>query len=96
VRRSLGSGKKICQLAVCQLDRFMSFEPKVLRGGDPEAIHDMRVASRRLQQIVDVLHPRPQPREIRRLRRKMRRSRGALSDLRNCDVQLARVERLLS
>ena len=54
--------EKICQLAVCQLDRFMSFEPKVLRGDDPEAIHDMRVASRRLQQIVDVLHPRPQPR----------------------------------
>jgi CHAD domain-containing protein len=82
---------KVRQLALRQLDRFMSFEPKVLRGDDPDAIHDMRVASRRLQQILDLLYPPPRPREIRRLRRRIRRCRRALGEVRNCDVLLAQV-----
>src|SRR6516225_5055134 len=50
---------KLQGLALQQLDRFMSLEPKVLRGEDPEAIHDMRVASRRLQQFLDLIYPPP-------------------------------------
>jgi CHAD domain-containing protein len=73
----------------------MSFEPKVLKGDDPEAIHDMRVASRRLQQILDLAYPKPRPREVRRLRRGIQRSRGALGEVRNCDVLLGRVEGFL-
>lgn len=87
---------KVRQLARKQLDRFMSFEPKVLRGDDPDAIHDMRVASRRLQQVLDLLYPPPPPREVRRLRRKIRRCRRALSEVRNCDVLLQRVEGYLT
>jgi len=88
--------KKVRKLAIRQLDRFMSLEPKVLRGDDPDAIHDLRVASRRLQQIVDLLHPKPRPAEVRKLRRKIQRCRGALGEVRNCDVQLLRVERTLA
>jgi CHAD domain-containing protein len=88
--------KKVRKLALRQLDRFISLEPKVLQGDDPEAIHDIRVASRRLQQILDLLHPQPRPREIRRLRRKIRRTRRALGEVRNCDVQLQRVTRYLA
>ncbi len=79
-------------LALRQLDRFMSFEPKVLRGDDPDSIHDMRVASRRLQQVLDLLYPPPAAGEIRNLRRKIRRCRRALSEVRNCDVLLDHVE----
>ncbi len=75
-------------LALKQLDRFMSLEPKVLRGEDPDAIHDIRVASRRLQQVLDLIAPPPPPREIRKLRRRIRRTRRALSLVRNCDVLL--------
>lgn len=82
-------------LALKQLHRFMALEPRVLRGDDPDAIHDMRVASRRLQQILDLLYPRPRPNEIRGLRRKIRRSRRCLSQVRNCDVLLQRVEKTL-
>lgn len=82
-------------LALKQLHRFMAFEPRVLRGDDPDAIHDMRVASRRLQQILDLLYPKPRPNEIRGLRRKIRRSRRCLSDVRNCDVLFQRVEKIL-
>jgi triphosphatase len=86
---------KVRSLALKQLDRFMSLEPKVLRGDDPDAIHDMRVASRRLQQVLDLLHPVPSG-EVRKLRRKIQRSRRALGDVRNADVQLERVHRILA
>ncbi len=82
---------KIRKLAVRQLERFMSLEPKVLRGDDPDAIHDMRVASRRLQQVLDLLYFPPSAGEIRKLRRVIRRSRRSLSKVRNCDVLLQSV-----
>jgi CHAD domain-containing protein len=87
--------RKVRELALRQLDRFMSYEPKVLRGDDPDAIHDIRVASRRLQQVLDLVYPQPRPREIRRLRRRIQRCRQALGEVRNCDVLLARVEESL-
>ena len=88
--------KKVRKLALKQLDRFMSLEPKVLRGDDADAIHDLRVASRRLQQVLDLLYPSPSPAEIRKLRRRLRRARRALGEVRNCDVELARVNRILA
>jgi CHAD domain-containing protein len=84
------------QLAMRQLNRFMALEPKVLRGDNPDAIHDMRVASRRLQQILDLLYPKPRPRDLRALRRKIQRSRRCLSEVRNCDVLLAQTEKALA
>ena len=86
---------KVRALALRQLDRFISLEPKVLCGKDPGAVHDLRVASRRLQQILDLLYPAPD-RELRRLRRGIRRCRRVLSQARNYDVLLARVEKSLS
>ena len=87
---------KVRKLALRHLNRFISLEAKVLKGDDPNAIHDMRVASRRLQQILDLIFPTPLPREVRRLRRKIRRCRRALGDVRNCDVLLELVERRLA
>ncbi len=83
---------KVRKLALRHLNRFVSLEAKVLRGDDPNAIHGMRVASRRLQQVLDLIFPKPQPREVRRLRRKIRQCRRALGDLRNCDVLLQQVQ----
>jgi len=84
--------KKIRELALRQLNRFMSYEAKVLKGDDADAIHDMRVASRRLQQVLDLLYPKPRHPELRRLRRQIRRCRQALGEVRNCDVLLEHVE----
>ncbi len=84
------------RVALRHLDRFMSLEPKVLRGDDPDAIHDMRVASRRLQEVVDLLNPPPPPKPIRSLRRKIRRCRRALSEVRNCDVLIRHIDSHLS
>ncbi len=85
----------IRRLALRRLDRMMSLEPKVLRGHDPDAIHDFRVASRRLQQVLDLLFPTPKSAEIRRLRRRIRKCRRLFSDVRNCDVLIAHAGRQL-
>ena len=90
--KPLDEWARVRELALHQLDRFVSLEPKVLRGDDTDAIHDMRVASRRLQQVLDLLYPPPPSDEIRGLRRKIRRARRALSNVRNCDVLIQRVE----
>jgi CHAD domain-containing protein len=82
---------KVRKLALRHLNRFVSLEAKVLKGDDPDAIHDMRVASRRLQQVFDLIFPKPRPREARRLRGKIRRCRRALGEVRNCDVLLQEV-----
>ena len=87
---------KVRELALKQLDRFMSLEPKVLRGDDPDAIHDLRVASRRLQQVLDLLYPGSRHGAMGKLRRRIRRSRRALGDVRNADVQLERVHQILA
>jgi len=86
-----GEWKKVRKLAVHQLERFMSLEPKVLRGEDPDAIHDMRVASRRLQQVVELLYPAPYSGQVRKQRRVIKRSRRLLSEVRNYDVLLENV-----
>src|SRR4029077_6122948 len=87
---------KIREIAVQHLDRFISLEAKVLRGDDAEAVHDMRVASRPVQHILAVLYAAPVPKEIRRLNRRVRRARRVLSELRNYDVQIERVNRSLA
>ncbi len=84
------------QLALKQLDKLVGQEPKMLRGNRPEAVHAMRVSSRRLQEELDLIYSKPRPPEIRRLRRKVRRCRSVLSGLRNCDVLLARTESRLA
>jgi len=89
------ANRKIRDLTLSQLNRLISYEAKVLKGDDAEAIHDMRVASRRLQQELDLLYPKPRPQELRRLRRQIRRCRQVLGDVRNCDVLLELVGRSL-
>ena len=86
----------VCKLAVKQLDRCVSLEPKVLQGYDPDAIHDLRVATRRLQQVLVLLFPSPRSGEIRKVFRGLKRCRRSLSEVRNNDVLLERVDGALA
>src|SRR5215472_15501686 len=43
-----GEWARVSELAIKYLDRCVSLEPKVLHGDDPDAVHDLRVATRRL------------------------------------------------
>ncbi len=99
VRKSSALSKEwVCArgLAIKQLNRCVSLEPKVLQGDNPGAIHDLRVATRRLQQALDLMFPSPRPGEIRKLRKRLKRCRSALSEVRNYDVLLDRVESSLA
>lgn len=87
---------RVLEVAARHLDQFVSLESKVLKGNKPEAIHDIRVASRRLQQVFDLIYPLPRAPRVRKLRRTIRRSRRVLSLVRNCDVLLDRTERVLA
>jgi CHAD domain-containing protein len=86
----------VSRLAIKHLDRCLSLEPKVLQGDDTDAIHDLRVATRRLQQVVDLVYPSPHSGEIRKLHRGLKRCRSSLSEVRNYDVLLGRIDAALA
>ncbi len=88
--------ERISALAIKHLQRCVSLEPKVLEGDDPDAIHDLRVATRRVQQVTDLIYPSPRVGEVRKLYRGLRRCRRSLSEVRNYDVLLKRVEETLA
>jgi CHAD domain-containing protein len=87
---------RVRKLALRRLNRMMRLEPRVLRGDDPDAIHDFRVASRRLQSALDFLMGSPRAAEIRKARRKIKRCRKACSAVRNCDVFIQHIEKALT
>ncbi|TAM78861.1 MAG: CHAD domain-containing protein [Acidobacteria bacterium] len=86
-----GEWARVSELALKHLDRCVSLEPKVLQGDDPDAIHDLRVATRRLQQAISLIYPSPRSGEVRKLYRGLKRCRKSLSEIRNYDVLLERV-----
>jgi CHAD domain-containing protein len=69
---------------------------KVRASSDPDAIHDLRVATRRLQEALDFFEPCLPARARRRLVRRARRIRRALGEIRNADVTLDMVSLLRS
>lgn len=77
------------------LKRIRHFSTLIARAGHmgkPKTIHDIRVANRRVQQILDYLYPAPRPPAIRRLRSRLRRSRRILGKLRDYDVFIATID----
>jgi CHAD domain-containing protein len=76
-----------------RLRKFMSLLLKVLAEDADDAVHDLRVWSRRLQQVVAALSSKPLPPQARTMVRALRRARQSLGELRNCDVLLDLLER---
>lgn len=62
-------------------------------GEDPEALHDMRVASRRLRAVLRFLAPAFADRARAHLRGELRWLGKVLSPVRDCDVQLETLQR---
>jgi len=87
---------QVQKLALYQLDRLVALESKVLRDDSAKPVHDLRVASRRLQSLLDFLYASPRPAQIQKLRRRLQRARRVLGDLRNQDVMAARTGRILA
>jgi CHAD domain-containing protein len=75
------------------LRRFVNDVAKVLTSEDQGAIHDLRVWSRRLQQVLVGLYGETPPRRARAMHRVLRRTRRAISQWRNYDVVIDAVKR---
>jgi CHAD domain-containing protein len=75
--------------------RFMKLLPEVLNGEREEAIHDLRVWSRRLQQVLVTMFPKVPENRAGAVIRALRQARRALSGWRDCDVLLALLDRRL-
>jgi len=75
-----------------QLDRLLRSDPEVRLGTDPESLHSMRVAIRRLRALVRLLGASFPPRLHRELKGDLRWLGQLLGQVRDADVQLQRFE----
>jgi CHAD domain-containing protein len=71
--------------------RLIAHDDAVRAGEDPEAIHQARVATRRLRANLGTLHTLMQPEVAERLRVELAWLGGALGDVRDLDVLLIRL-----
>ncbi len=76
-----------------RLRKFVTVLPKALGEDNSEAIHDLRVASRRLQQVLVTMFPKPRSDEAGRIVRVLRQARRAVGGWRDCDVLIDLLER---
>lgn len=84
---------KLMKLAHKRLERFVTLFAKVLVNDTPDTIHDVRVASRRLQQTWRAFAPKSKPSKARKLNRILRKTRRALGACRNFDASIALIEK---
>jgi len=78
-----------------RVGRFMKLLPEVLNSERPQAVHDLRVCSRRLQQVLLTMFPKVPDNRAGSLVRTLRRARRGLSGWRDCDVLIALLDRRL-
>lgn len=71
--------------------RLLAEERDVRADKGPEAIHQMRVASRRLRATLTVLHEVAPPQHVRSFSKEVRRLAQAAGAVRDCDVFMAQV-----
>lgn len=78
-----------------QFVRFLRHEPGVRLGEDPEEVHDMCVASRRLRAALQAFEPALSE-KARRFEPELKHFAAVLGEVRDLDVQLERVEAWIS
>jgi len=86
---------KLSKLARKRLERFVTLFAKALVSETPETIHDLRVASRRLQQVLRLALPRSKSGASRKLVRTLRKVRRAFGACRNLDASIDLVQKKL-
>jgi CHAD domain-containing protein len=84
---------KVPKLARKRLERFATLFAKALVNDAPDTIHDLRVASRRLQQTLRAFLTKSKPSTNRKLLRLLRKVRRAFGACRNLDVTIALIEK---
>lgn len=71
--------------------KLLEQEDGVRDGKDPEAVHDMRVATRRLRAILQIIHDIAPAKEVRYFRKELQYLAQTLSPVRDGDVFLQQV-----
>ena len=87
---------RLSTVAKKRLLRFVTLYPKALVSDETAVVHNIRVASRRLQQVLQLLLPKAKSSRVKKLLRTLRKVRRAFGPCRNLDVNLelvrARIE----
>jgi CHAD domain-containing protein len=92
---SVGTAAVGCEgLANERAGQFTKLLPQVLNSENPEAVHDVRVCSRRLQQVLVAMFPEQESRATTVIRA-IRKARRGLSGWRDCDVVMALLDKRL-
>ncbi|HKS41694.1 MAG TPA: CHAD domain-containing protein [Blastocatellia bacterium] len=82
--------RSIAEILTAQLEALQTYHRAVLETDEPEAIHKMRVTTRRAQAALDLLEGELR---VRKLKRRLRDWRQMLSRVRNYDVFLMLIEK---
>lgn len=91
-RTSLGEAAP--RMLLAKAEPLFALEDAARGGADMDAVHDMRVASRRLREVMRLLAPLYPHRDFRRWYRRARRVTRALGPVRDSDVFIDSFSRL--
>jgi CHAD domain-containing protein len=83
---------KLLKLTRKRLEKYATLLPKVLITDDADAIHDLRVWSRRLQQALRVVAPTRRGKAIKKILAELRHVRQILGPCRDLDVNIALIK----
>jgi CHAD domain-containing protein len=82
---SAGLGERAGTVLFSQWSEFRGLRKMVLRQGDSESVHDLRVASRRMRATIGLFAPFIARKVVRRISKALRRVTRELGRLRNID-----------
>lgn len=92
---SLTAGELAFRILREQFAVFLAHEPGTRIGEDPEELHDMRVAARRMRAAMKIFEE-PLPVRTQRFRNEFKWIAGALGEVRDLDVQLEQLDGWIS
>jgi triphosphatase len=95
VESSLSLGEMAFAVLRRQFAAMRAHEPGTRLGEDPEELHDMRVATRRMRAAIKIFQD-ALPERSRWLREELRHFAGVLGEVRDLDVQIEEVKGLSS
>lgn len=76
------------QVLLERISKFVEWRDAVIKHDDIEAVHKMRVASRRLRAALDAFEPCGKPKKRKQVRRQIKNMADALGRARDTDVML--------
>jgi len=83
-------GANAGRIAAVRLEELRSFAPRALDPAAVEALHDMRIAAKRLRYVLEITEPALGP-SARQGAKTAKRLQDLLGEIHDCDVMLPRV-----